>query len=235
LAMVGWLVAAHRAFGRAPHHPRLIRLCFAALALSAWIGPVLEATHASDDLALRLAFTTLFQLVLPAPPAMVMIIAVWPVIGRRAVRDPVAGRALLLSLAVFGLGGLAGFALGEGDTRTPSHYHAMIGGVNLALMGAIHLWLLPQPAGRWLTAQYWLYGGGQLLHAAGFYLAGLAGVARKTAGAEQGLDSAFKLGAMGLVGIGGAIAVIGGVIFVAGLMARLGAQSAQRADVVDPH
>ncbi|CAA7611356.1 putative Permease [Magnetospirillum sp. LM-5] len=236
LAMIGWLVAAGRAFGRAPPFPGLIRLCFAALALAAWIGPVLEATHASDDLALRQAFTSLFHWVLPAPPAMVMMIAVWPLIVRGPkVGDVVAGRALLLSLAVFGLGGLAGFALGEGDTRTPSHYHAMIGGVNLALMGLIHLWLLPLAPSRWLTAQYWLYGGGQLLHAAGFYLAGLAGVARKTAGAAQGLDSVVKLAAMAIVGIGGAIAVVGGVIFVVGLMARLGAQPSQRADIVDSH
>jgi len=36
-------------------------------------------------------------------------------------------------------------------------------------------------------------------------------------------------------GVGGAIAVVGGVIFVFGLMARLGAQAPQRSDIVDPH
>ncbi|MCR6632505.1 MAG: cbb3-type cytochrome c oxidase subunit I [Magnetospirillum sp.] len=139
----------------------------------------------------------------------------------RGPRDPAspAVLALALSLAVFGLGGFAGFALGVADTRTPSHYHAVIGGVNLALMGLIHTELLPAlrrsaGGGRWVRAQFHLYGWGQLLHALGFYMAGVAGVARKTAGAEQGLDSAVKLAAMGVVGLGGAIAVLGGVIFV---------------------
>jgi cytochrome c oxidase subunit 1 len=235
LAMVGWLVASRRAFGAEAPPGWAVRGCFAALGLAAWVGPGLELAYDSADLVLRESFTRLFRVVLPLPPALMMIVTVGPWLRRRPCLDPVARRALLLSVAVFGLGGLAGFALGEGDTRTPSHYHAMIGGVNLALMGMIHLWLLPTAAGGWLGAQYWLYGGGQLLHAAGFYLAGVAGVARKTAGAAQGLDSALKLVSMGVVGLGGAIAVFGGVIFVVQSLSGFRAHPAQGADIVDPH
>ena len=222
LAMLGWLVASRRAFGPSGVPSWLVRAMFIILAAGAWSGPVLQATHAADDLALREAFTHLFWYVLPVPPMVVMAASLWPGIKRRSFIDPVAGRALLLSVLVFGLGGVAGFFLGQGDTRTPSHYHAMIGGVNLALMALIHLWLLPHPPSRWLSAQYWLYGGGQALHAIGFYLAGTAGVARKTAGAEQGLDSLFKLAGMATVGVGGAVAVLGGVIFVVQAIRMLG-------------
>jgi hypothetical protein len=91
--------------------------------------------------------------------------------------------------------------------------------VNLALFG-LFLALVPLLANkrpgrtkaRWLLL--WLYGAGQGLHSLGLFLAGSAGVARKTAGADQALDSAWKMASMGVMGLGGLIAVIGGVMFV---------------------
>jgi glucose dehydrogenase len=46
------------------------------------------------------------------------------------------------------------------------------------------------------------------------YLAGAMGVARKTSGQAQGLDSLAKNVSMGVMGLGGAIAVAGGIIFI---------------------
>jgi cytochrome c oxidase subunit 1 len=226
LLMVAWQIAAERAFGRAPLPPLLGRAVFAAIAVVAWLGPVAMLRFDLLGLAHRQVFTQLLWVGLALPPVVMGAgIVLLLLRGRPDWRSP-AVLSLALSLAVFGLGGAAGFALGAGDTRTPSHYHAMIGGVNLALMGLLHSALLPAlgravASGRWLRAQFHLYGAGQVLHALGFYLAGLAGVARKTAGAEQGLDSVFKLTAMGMVGFGGAIAVLGGVVFVVQVLARL--------------
>lgn len=225
LLMLGWQALSQRAFGVAALPPLLARTAFAALAVVALAAPV---AYRLDVLGLphRQAFTSLLWIGLPLPPLVVGAGVAWRLVrGPRDWRSP-AMLALALSLAVFGLGGAAGFALGVADTRTPSHYHAVIGGVNLVLMGLIHSQLLPLLGrdggnGRWVRAQFLLYGGGQLLHALGFYVAGLAGVARKTAGAEQGLDSAVKLASMGMVGLGGAIAVLGGTIFVAQVLARL--------------
>ncbi|MBX9634833.1 MAG: cbb3-type cytochrome c oxidase subunit I, partial [Magnetospirillum sp.] len=178
-------------------------------------------------LAHRQAFTQMLWYGMPLPPLVMGGGLFWQLTRHgKDWRSPVM-LALVSSLAVFALGGVAGFALGVADTRTPSHYHAVIGGVNLALMGLIHGVLLPlmrrsSSGDGWVRAQFLLYGGGQLLHAVGFYLAGMAGVARKTAGVEQGLDSGFKLIAMGAVGLGGAVAVLGGVIFVVQVLGRLG-------------
>ena len=61
---------------------------------------------------------------------------------------------------------------------------------------------------------YLLLGGGQFLHSLGLYLAGLDGVVRKTAGAAQGLDSGWKIVTMSMMGLGGVVAVAGGVIFI---------------------
>lgn len=225
MLLVGWQVLAERAFGHGAMPPRTAKACFAAVALFAIVAPVVYLRVDVLGLAHRQAFTQLLWYGLVLPPAIMGAGLVWGFVRGRFLWSSAPVLALALSLAVFGLGGAAGFALGVADTRTPSHYHAVIGGVNLVLMGVIHAVMLPMlgraARGRWVGAQFHLYGFGQLLHALGFYIAGLAGVARKTAGAEQGLDSAVKLVSMGVVGLGGAIAVLGGVIFVVQVLARL--------------
>lgn len=224
MLMLGWQVLAQRAVGQGALPPLTAKAAFAALALFALAAPLVYLRLDVLGLAHRQAFTQLLWYGLPLPPLVMGAGLAWRLVRYGVDWRSPALLALVLSLAVFGLGGAAGFALGVADTRTPSHYHAVIGGVNLALMGLIHAVLLPllrRSAGGWVRAQFHLYGFGQLLHALGFYLAGLAGVARKTAGAEQGLDSAFKLVAMGVVGLGGAIAVLGGVIFVIQVLGRL--------------
>lgn len=203
----------------------LSRLAFALLAVGASAAVVVELRFDPQGMAWRQAYTQLLWYMLPLPPlllALDVLASSWRKLDWRSL----AAWALLASWLVFALGGGAGFALGAGDTRTPSHYHAMIGGVNVALMGVVICILLPRlgrpiPSPRLPRWQIGLYGGGQLLHALGFYLAGLAGVARKTAGAEQGLDSVFKLVSMGVVGLGGAVAVLGGVLFVGQVLTRL--------------
>lgn len=225
LLLMGWHGLARHVWGAKAVPPLLTRTAFAALAAGALVAP---AAYRLDVLGLahRDAFTQFLWYALPLPP-----LALGAAVMVRLWRGPwpwgsPAFLALVLSLAVFALGGAAGFDLGVADTRTPSHYHAVIGAVNLVLMGLIHAELLPLlrrggGGAGWVRAQLVLYGGGQTLHALGFFMAGLAGVARKTAGAEQGLDSALKLASMGAVGLGGAVAVLGGVIFVAQVLSRL--------------
>ncbi|HSV28755.1 MAG TPA: cytochrome C oxidase subunit I [Candidatus Omnitrophota bacterium] len=225
LLMVAWQALAQAAFGRGALPPALARASFAALGLFTLAAPLLYRLDVLG-LAHRQAFTQLLWYGLPLPPLVMGLGVAWMLATRRRDWRSPAILSLALSLAVFGLGGGAGFFLGVADTRTPSHYHAVIGGVNLALMGLMHVFALPALGraarpGRWLTAQFHLYGGGQALHAAGFYIAGLAGVARKTAGADQGLDSGLKLVSMGMVGLGAAVAVLGGVLFVATVLALL--------------
>lgn len=223
LMMAAWHALAITAFGRPALPPAAARAVFASLGLFILAAPLLYGLDV-QGLAHRVAFTQLLWYGLALPPLVMGLGVAWLLVTERS--DTTAKLALALSLAVFGLGGVAGFFLGAGDTRTPSHYHAVIGGVNLALMGMIHVHLLPAlgraaASRRLVRSQLWLYGGGQLLHAAGFYVAGMAGIARKTAGSEQGLDSAAKLISMGIVGLGGAIAVLGGVLFVIQVLALL--------------
>jgi heme/copper-type cytochrome/quinol oxidase subunit 1 len=100
----------------------------------------------------------------------------------------------------------------------PAHYHGSIVGVTLAFMGLAYV-LLPRLGfrgadGRMARWQRWVYGGGQLMHIAGLAWSGGYGVKRKVAGADQMLSQLPEKLGMGLMGLGGLIAVIGGVMFV---------------------
>jgi hypothetical protein len=59
-----------------------------------------------------------------------------------------------------------------------------------------------------------VYGIGQLLHITGLVWSGGYGVQRKVAGAQQVLHSFEEIAGMGLMGVGGLIAVVGGIMFV---------------------
>jgi heme/copper-type cytochrome/quinol oxidase subunit 1 len=126
--------------------------------------------------------------------------------------------ALALSMIVFGVGGLMGNLISGSDTRTPAHYHGVITGVSLAAVGLLLSYCLPAldrapRNSRLLRLQIWLYGGGQLAACIGMFLAGSHGAPRKTPTTLAALTDAAALG-MFLNGIGGLVAIAGGVMLV---------------------
>lgn len=126
--------------------------------------------------------------------------------------------ALLFSIVLFGFGGALGFLITDSNTMVPAHYHGCIVAITLTFM-ALGLHLLPHfgfsPArARMVLALPWIYGIGQLLHVIGLAFSGGHGVQRKTAGAEQGLETIAQIGGMAVMGVGGLIAIVGGVLFL---------------------
>jgi len=94
-------------------------------------------------------------------------------------------------------------------------------------------YLLPRmgfgrPQGRLATLQPALYGAGQLLHIAGLLWSGGYGVQRKAAGGEQVLRGAEQVAAMGLMGLGGLLAVAGGILFAVVVLRALWTSSTSR-------
>jgi len=176
-----------------------------------------------DDFDQRQAFTYM-QYAL-APPVTVMMIAVITSLlaARKAgavicFKDS-ATTALSLSILVFSLGGILGLFVDGADTRTPAHYHGVIGGVNLAFMGLFITFFLPlsgrkMVSGKSVITLIHLYAWGQILHSLGLFLAGGYGAPRKTAGAEQGIVALGAEIGLYMMGVGALIAVIGGVMFI---------------------
>lgn len=126
--------------------------------------------------------------------------------------------ALISSMFLFAAGGVIGAFISGNNVKIPAHYHGCIVGVTLAFMGLVYH-LLPQLGygavrGRLATTQPYLYGAGQLMHIVGLVWSGGYGVQRKVAGSDQVLRSAGETAGMGLMGLGGMIAIIGGLLFV---------------------
>jgi hypothetical protein len=145
----------------------------------------------------------------------------WSLLRQRVECDPALRplrAALVTSMLLFGAGGLIGFAIHGNDVRVPAHYHGAIVGVTLAMMGATY-WLLPklgfgEAPPRLATWQAYLYGGGQFVHIAGLVWSGGYGVQRKVADGAVASRSLEQVLGMGLMGVGGLLAVVGGALFV---------------------
>jgi hypothetical protein len=228
LMLTAWMVLTEDGLGESPVPAALFRLLMGSLVLFSLAGLAFYGLYDIMGLAQRLAFTDLLWYGLTLPPVVVGLGLGALLLRRRtAVMDQPALIGLAISLVVFLAGGAMGFFLGASDARTPSHYHAAIGGVNLAFMALFVAAILPAlgrslAGSRLARLQFHFYGWGQLVFSVGMFVAGAAGVPRKTMGAEaQGLDTLLKKAAMFVYGLGGAIAVLGGVLFIWLVLNRL--------------
>lgn len=220
--MIGaWLFLAGRAIGQPPLRPRVALIAFAVLGVLATGGFLLLFIEEPLSVAERDLFTHYQYALSPVPIFVGILVAVGMIRAPKSTTE--VGRTavvcVLLSMILFFVGGFLGIFVDGGDTRTPAHYHAVIGAVNIALMGFIYLFVLPI-LGRGMTkwravrVSLWLYGLGQILHSVGLFIAGGYGAPRKVAGTSPGLDVIGNwIGHVG-IGIGGVIAVLGGVMFI---------------------
>lgn len=130
--------------------------------------------------------------------------------------------ALFFSILLFASGGIIGVLIIGSDVRIPSHYHGVIGAVTMSFMG-LSFYLLPLldrkvyfP--RMAKIQPYLYGIGQLLFVMGLFMAGSHGVPRKTYGEAQQLDHYAKIAGMVVMGVGGLVAISGGITYLLNML-----------------
>jgi hypothetical protein len=220
LMLVAWLWLATLAGLRLPLGPRVVALLFAVALASVFATPAIYLAWPVTSIEHRGLFTWLMRFggglaILPLGLALVAGLVRAGPAGEDA--RPLRA-ALWASLVLFASGGAIGFLIQGSDVRVPAHYHGSIVGVTLALMGLAYALAprlgLGRPSTRLATLQPLLYGGGQLLHVLGLMWSGGYGVQRKVAGSAQVLRTTQEVIGMGVMGIGGLIAVIGGVLFV---------------------
>ncbi len=219
--IAGWTLLGGRAIGRPPMVPRTVMTALGINALLALGGVILMFVEAPFSAEERVLFTH-YQYALAPVPIFLGLIIGWTVLRTpkpAADAAQTARLALILSLVVFYAGGVLGIFVDGTDTRTPAHYHGVIGGVNVTAMGLVILFVLPlleRGLVRWkaIRASFWLYGLGQLLHSLGLFIAGGYGAPRKVSDTAPGMDVIGNwIGHVG-IGIGGVIAVIGGIMFI---------------------
>lgn len=219
LMLVSWLWLASASGARVPLSPRITLMMFALALASVFVTPYAYLAHDISSVEHRDLHTWAMRL---GGGAAILPIALAVFIALGSTRaSPGSGplrTALVSSMLLFGSGGLIGVFITGENVMIPAHYHGSIVGVTMALMGLVYL-LLPQlgyrpPQGRLATLQPVIYGAGQLMHILGLVWSGGYGVKRKVAGADQVLGSTGEVLGMGLMGLGGLVAIAGGLLFV---------------------
>ncbi len=220
LMLVAWLWLAGACGARVPLSPRVTLGLFALALASVFVTPYAYLAHDIASVEHRNLHTWAMRLgggLAILPIALAVSIGLRSVARWQASQRPLRA-ALVASMLLFASGGLIGVFIAGSNVRIPAHYHGCIVGVTLALMGLVYR-LLPQlgyaaPEGRLATLQPTLYAAGQLMHILGLVWSGGYGVQRKVAGAEQVLRSTSEIAGMALMGLGGLVAIIGGLLFV---------------------
>jgi len=234
LLLVAWLWLASATGARPPLTPRVTLIFFAFGLVTVFLTPLIYYAYDVTAVEHVKLFTWLMQYggsLAALPLSLAVVLGVGRSSRVHGAARPLKA-ALLASILLFGIGGGIGFLIQGSNVTIPAHYHGSIVGVTLAFMGLAYL-LLPAlgyaaPNEKWATVQPWLYGGGQLLHVAGLVWSGGYGVQRKVAGAAQGLQGFDQIAGMALMGLGGLVAILGGILFLV-LVLRAMARAPQRA------
>ena len=220
LMLVAWLWLASASGVRLPLSPRVVLVLFLLGLLAVFMAPLIYYSHSVISAEHIKLFTWLMAYggsLAPLPLGLAVFYGLLRSTPASGPQRPLRA-ALWASMILFGIGGGIGFLIQSSNVTIPAHYHGSIVGVTLAFMGMTYD-LLPRlgyarPNHRLATIQPYVYGGGQLLHVMGLVWSGGYGVQRKVAGTAQGLDGLEKIAAMGLMGFGGLVAIIGGLIFL---------------------
>jgi hypothetical protein len=234
-----WLILLGSALGRSPVSGRAASALFLAQLLPWCVAPLL-ALQGTTTASYRSGFTQLMQLCIFPVVSIFLILcvkALWRAWREGRIDAQGLVDARVSGFVVSGFLTLLGFGLGAAirgsNTMVPAHYHAAVGAVTVAFMAATFLLLngmgMAIPSRRLRRAAAWqpvLYGGGMLLFAAGFALAGAHGMGRKAYGAEQAGRGLAETIGLGMMGTGGFVAIAGGLLFL-GIVAAVWWRGAQ--------
>ncbi|MBL0317823.1 MAG: cbb3-type cytochrome c oxidase subunit I [Alphaproteobacteria bacterium] len=122
---------------------------------------------------------------------------------------------LAYSLVLFYMGGTLGWLITGANVTIPAHYHGSIIGISIALIGWVQI-MLPEIGcapleGKMIRWQPHILAIGQILHISGLALSGGYGALRKDPSLI--INTKIKI-CMGIMGLGGLLAIIGGLLFV---------------------
>jgi len=220
LMLVGWLWLARACGACVPLSPRVALLMFALALASVFVTPLAYLAYDVSTVEHRNLHTWAMRFgggVAILPIALAVLVSLLPLRRVDVTVRPLRA-ALVSSMLLFAAGGVIGMLISGNNVKIPAHYHGCIVGVTLALMGLVYH-LLPRlgygaPQGRMAVLQPAVYAAGQLMHIIGLVWSGGYGVQRKVAGADQVLRSTGEVAGMGLMGLGGLLAIVGGLLFV---------------------
>lgn len=230
LMMSVWTVLGEDVLGTELAPRAWLRALFLLAALPVLAAPVIYLSHPVGSLEFHRAFTLLMAWgCWPAAAVLgVIVLRKMAGAGRQALRTPL-GPALLLSVVLFLIGCVLGALIRGESTMVPAHYHGTVGSVTLAYMALGYRLLRAYGAGSETAErrQTVMYGTGLAILALALAWSGWIGVPRKTLHADVVMEYPAYFAAMGLAGIGGLLAIVGAMLFLANVVRRL--RSARKA------
>lgn len=121
--------------------------------------------------------------------------------------------AFYASIIVFFIGGLMGIFISGTNLSIPAHYHGSIVGISIGFFGFSYLTLYEKKyfLKNWANIQLYIFTIGQIIHISGLALLGSYNVIRKNPNDIIPLSAKLY---SSMMGIGGLIAIIGGLMFV---------------------
>jgi cytochrome c oxidase subunit I len=225
--LAAWTILLNSTTGRTPVPRRVSSILCGLLLLPMFAGPAL-ALYGTTTGTYRAGFTQLMRWAIWPAVTVFFLLCVFHIVqsrregklGPKGLRDPrLLGFYISAGLTILGF--TLGALIRGSNTMVPAHYHAAIGAVTASFMAVT--WVVLEPLGirlktaaqkRWAGYQPVLFGIGQMVFAVGFGWAGAHGSARKTYGTEQQIHSAAEYVGLAVMGIGGLVAVAGGVLFL---------------------
>jgi hypothetical protein len=218
LLLIAWLLIATHLNFTLPTNPGQYGLFMLGYSV-ALFAPLIYVFHDASSYEYQQAFTLKMGWALGVAPGL---FGAWLFYQLLITKHKLATRALRaalwMSLILFFVGGVFALMIDGQNVKIPAHYHGSIVGITLALMGFAYL-MLPKfgyaDVTSWRMAYYQpiFIGMGQLMHISGLAYSGGYGVLRKTPGEVEGGVTAVKI-ALGFMGFGGLLAIIGGLLFV---------------------
>ncbi len=216
LMLVAWFWLAS-ALGEAPNiEPRYVAVLFVIAALPLVAMPIIYAQWPAGSAYHVAYFARMMEAGHPLMLPLVLLAAfslrkLWNI-------KSAAKSAFFASFVLFAVGGVLAYMIRGVNVVIPAHYHGSIVGITLAFMGLAYVLLgqlgFSEADGKMARMQPYVYGCGQLMHVLGLAVSGGYGVQRKVAGAEQMLTTLPQKIGMGVMGLGGTVAIVGGIMFV---------------------
>ena len=221
-----WLWLLERATGTPVLSRRAGLGVFGALVLPQTVMPLLTIRGTLDALyhtgATQLMRWTIFPVVLVVLGFSVRHLVRHRLALRRCnslQRAALTGFVASVALTLLGIG--LGACIRSSTTLVPAHYHASLGAVTVSFMtaaffvcDAIRPGTVVERVWRSARRQFALFGVGQSVFALGFAIGGACGLGRKAYAAEQHVRSAGEICGLIVMGIGGLVAVAGGLWFL---------------------
>jgi cytochrome c oxidase subunit 1 len=226
--LTAWSILAGRALGRDVIGRKAAAVLFGLLVLPALAGPMLAGSGPAS-ISTHHGYTQLMRWGIFPVVLVTLGLLVRAIVRARREGTLPAGDRRLLALYASAVLAVLGFVLGAlirgSSTMIPAHYHASIGAVTASYMALVPL-LLGAPVraavgrraarlrARVVAWQPAIFGAGQAVFALGFALAGTQGMARKVYGAEQHVRTWLETVGLVVMGVGGLVAVAGGLAFL---------------------